>query len=79
MLAAVDAGRGEYYVGEYRSGENLGEVLLSAEETVDVARQPGAGVLVCDESRAEDPSPGNNRLLRARHLWPGLRAASRCG
>jgi tRNA threonylcarbamoyladenosine biosynthesis protein TsaB len=57
VLVAVDAGRGEYYVGEYRNGENLGEVLLSGEETVAVARQPGAGVLVCDESRAEDLSP----------------------
>jgi tRNA threonylcarbamoyladenosine biosynthesis protein TsaB len=51
VLAAVDAGRGEYYLGEYRNGESigeLGEVLLSGEETVAVARQPGAGVLVCD-------------------------------
>jgi tRNA threonylcarbamoyladenosine biosynthesis protein TsaB len=52
VLAAVDAGRGEYYVGEYRDGENLGEVLLSGEETVAVATQPGAGVLVCDEPSA---------------------------
>ena len=47
VLAAVDAGRGEYYVGEYRYGENLGEVLLSAEETVAVAtaaRRRGAGL-----------------------------------
>ncbi len=34
VLAAVDAGRGEYYVGEYQNGQNLGEVLLSGEETV---------------------------------------------
>jgi len=52
VLAAVDAGRGEYYVGEYRDGEKLGEMLLSGEETVAMARQPGAGVLVCDESQA---------------------------
>jgi tRNA threonylcarbamoyladenosine biosynthesis protein TsaB len=56
VLAAVDAGRGEYYVGEYREGNNLGEVLLSAEETVAMATQPGAGVLVCDESRAGEAS-----------------------
>ncbi|MGA3228078.1 MAG: tRNA (adenosine(37)-N6)-threonylcarbamoyltransferase complex dimerization subunit type 1 TsaB, partial [Acidobacteriaceae bacterium] len=56
VLAAVDAGRGEYYVGEYRNGNNLGEVLLSGEETIAVARQPGAGVLVCDESRSDDVS-----------------------
>jgi tRNA threonylcarbamoyladenosine biosynthesis protein TsaB len=56
VLAAVDAGRGEYYVGEYRNGNNLGEVLLSGEETIAVATQPGAGVLVCDESRAVDAS-----------------------
>ncbi len=53
VLAAVDAGRGEYYVGEYRNGNNLGEVLLNGEQTVAAAKQPGAGVLVCDESRAE--------------------------
>jgi tRNA threonylcarbamoyladenosine biosynthesis protein TsaB len=54
VLAAVDAGRGEYYVGEYRNGNQLAEVLLTVEETVAFARQPGAGVLVCDESRAGD-------------------------
>jgi tRNA threonylcarbamoyladenosine biosynthesis protein TsaB len=56
VLAAVDAGRGEYYVGEYRNGKNLGEMLLSGEETVEAAKQPGAGVLVCDESPADDVS-----------------------
>jgi tRNA threonylcarbamoyladenosine biosynthesis protein TsaB len=54
VLSAVDAGRGEYYVGEYQDGNNLGEVLLSGAETVALAKQPGAGVLVCDESVAGD-------------------------
>jgi tRNA threonylcarbamoyladenosine biosynthesis protein TsaB len=54
VLAAVDAGRGEYYVGEYRNGNKLAELLLTVEETVAFAKQPGAGVLVCDESRAGD-------------------------
>ena len=56
VLAALDAGRGEYYVGEYRNGHRVGEMLLSGEETVAAARQPGAGVLVCDESGANDAS-----------------------
>jgi tRNA threonylcarbamoyladenosine biosynthesis protein TsaB len=56
VLAAIDAGRSEYYVGEYHNGANLGESLLSTEETVALAKQPGAGVLVCDESRADDIS-----------------------
>ena len=56
VLAAVDAGRGEYYVGEYRNGSSLSEMLLSGEETVAAAKRPGAGVLVCDESRAGDAS-----------------------
>ncbi len=60
VLAAIDAGRGEYYVGEYQNGQNLGEVLLSEEETVAAAKQPGAGVLVCDESVAGDASAGNS-------------------
>src|SRR5271154_518120 len=60
VLAAVDAGRGEYYVGEYRNGNSLGEMLLSGEETVAAAKQPGAGVLVCDESRADDASAASS-------------------
>jgi tRNA threonylcarbamoyladenosine biosynthesis protein TsaB len=56
VLAAVDAGRGEYYVGEYRNGRNLGEALLTGEETVAAAKAPGAGVLVWDYSRADDVS-----------------------
>jgi tRNA threonylcarbamoyladenosine biosynthesis protein TsaB len=57
VLAAVDAGRGEYYVGEYRNGIKLSEMLLSGEETVSMAGAPGAGVLVCEESRADDQTP----------------------
>jgi tRNA threonylcarbamoyladenosine biosynthesis protein TsaB len=56
VLAAVDAGRGDYYVGEYRNGSSLGETLMTAEQTLTAARQPGAGVLVCDESRAGEAS-----------------------
>jgi tRNA threonylcarbamoyladenosine biosynthesis protein TsaB len=56
VLAAVDAGRGDFYVGEYRNGTNLGETLMTGEQTVTAAKQPGAGVLVCEESRADDTS-----------------------
>ncbi len=70
VLAAVDAGRGEYYVGEYRNGDKVSELLLSGEETVRVARAPGAGVLVCDESRDADVSA---------HNVSGCAALSICG
>jgi tRNA threonylcarbamoyladenosine biosynthesis protein TsaB len=53
VLGAIDAGRGEYYVGEYRSGLKLREMLLTGEETVALAKQPGAGVVVCEESQSE--------------------------
>ena len=56
VLAAVDAGRGDFYVGEYRNGTNLGETLMTAEQTVTAAKQPSAGVIVCDESTAGDGS-----------------------
>jgi tRNA threonylcarbamoyladenosine biosynthesis protein TsaB len=56
VLAAVDAGRGDFYVGEYRNGTGLGETLMTAEQTVTAATQPAAAVLVCDESRAGDAS-----------------------
>ena len=65
VLAAVDAGRGEYYVGEYRNGQNLGEALLSGENTVAAARQPGAGVLICDESVEGDGSPRGSSVCAA--------------
>jgi tRNA threonylcarbamoyladenosine biosynthesis protein TsaB len=35
-------------------------VLLSGEETVAAAKQPGAGVLVCDESVAGDASAASS-------------------
>jgi tRNA threonylcarbamoyladenosine biosynthesis protein TsaB len=60
VLAAVDAGRREYYVGEYRNGNNLGETLLSSEEAVVAAKRPGAGVLVCDESVNVDDAAGTS-------------------
>src|SRR3984957_9226749 len=60
VLAAIDAGRGEYYVGEYQNGQNLGEMLLSEEETVAAAKRPGAGVLVCDETVAGDASAASS-------------------
>ncbi|HTZ60653.1 MAG TPA: tRNA (adenosine(37)-N6)-threonylcarbamoyltransferase complex dimerization subunit type 1 TsaB [Acidobacteriaceae bacterium] len=53
VLVAVDAGRGEYYVGEYRDGVKLRELLLSGDETIALAQEPGAGVLVCEDTRAD--------------------------
>lgn len=53
VLAAIDAGRGEYYVGDYRQGRPVREVLLTAAELRAAAAEPGAGTLVCE-------SPGTN-------------------
>lgn len=65
VLAAVDAGRGEYYVGEYRDGDKLAEMLLSGEETTAIAQLPGAGVLVCDESRTDETRSGDSSVCSA--------------
>jgi tRNA threonylcarbamoyladenosine biosynthesis protein TsaB len=46
VLATVDAGRGDYYVGEYREGRKIMESLLSHQETLAALSQRGAGVLV---------------------------------
>jgi tRNA threonylcarbamoyladenosine biosynthesis protein TsaB len=54
VMGAIDAGRGEYYVGEYRSGQKIREMLLTGEETVALAKQPNTGVVVCEESKADD-------------------------
>jgi tRNA threonylcarbamoyladenosine biosynthesis protein TsaB len=63
VLAAVDAGRGEYYAGEYRNGNCLGEMLLRGAEMVAAANLPGAGVLVCEENRADDASTSASSAL----------------
>jgi tRNA threonylcarbamoyladenosine biosynthesis protein TsaB len=49
VLAVVEAGRGEYYAGEYSSGMNLGERLLSAVDLIELAQRPSAGILVVEE------------------------------
>ena len=36
---------------------------MTGEETVTAAKQPGAGVLVCDESRADDASASSCSAL----------------
>jgi tRNA threonylcarbamoyladenosine biosynthesis protein TsaB len=61
VLAAVDAGRGDYYVGEYRDNRKIVESLLSHQETLDALRQPGAGILVYEqdlEQKMETPADG---------------------
>ena len=50
VLAVIDAGRGEYYVGEYRQGLRLREVLLGGAEICEAVGRPGAGVLVREAS-----------------------------
>ena len=65
VLAAVEAGRGEYYVGEYRNGENLGETLLSGAEAAAAARKPGAGVLVYEASSIEAAHPSGSLTASA--------------
>jgi tRNA threonylcarbamoyladenosine biosynthesis protein TsaB len=56
VIVAVDAGRGEFYAGEYRNGERLGESLMSGSDIQAAARRPGAGVVVCEEGPVTDGS-----------------------
>lgn len=74
VLAVVDAGRGESYVGEYQGGRKLREVLLSGEEVLAAARQPGAGILVCEENCAASAS-GEPVYLQSPDAADALRMA----
>jgi len=58
VLAAIDAGRSEYYVGEYRQGQAVRETLLTAAELRAVAAEPDAGALVCEAPGASDGKGG---------------------
>jgi tRNA threonylcarbamoyladenosine biosynthesis protein TsaB len=80
VLATVDAGRGEYYVGEYREGRKIVEGLLSQTETIAALRQPGAGVLVYEqvfEHRGEEDSlaPYHPIYVQAPDAADALRSA----
>lgn len=57
-LAAVDAGRGEYYVGEYKQGETVRESLCTAAELGAAVRKSDAGVLVCEASAEKSSGKG---------------------
>jgi tRNA threonylcarbamoyladenosine biosynthesis protein TsaB len=50
VLALLDAGRGEFYGGHYRSGKCLAESLLTRDRVLALAGEsPDAGLLVCEE------------------------------
>ncbi len=51
-LVALDAGRGEYYVGEYRGGECVREALIDGESLAATAAD-GLQLVVCEAGVAE--------------------------
>jgi len=52
VFAALDAGRSEFYVGEYRNGEEVREALVSYEEFTALTRESSwpAKVVVCEDN-----------------------------
>jgi tRNA threonylcarbamoyladenosine biosynthesis protein TsaB len=84
VLAAIDAGRGEYYAGEYLEGRALSEALLTASELC-AATQSGPAVLVFEEacqnaselnSRGGSGLPCEAVLIAAPDAGAALRLAS---
>ncbi len=49
VCALIDAGRGEFYCGEYRDAECMGESLMSREDVLSACAEAGA-VMVCEEA-----------------------------
>lgn len=57
-LALLDAGRGEFYCGHYRSGEAIAERLLSRDAVLALAAaHPAATVLACEPAVAAALQP----------------------
>lgn len=56
VCALLDAGRGDFYCGQFRSGEPLGEALLSRDDTIAVAARAEL-VLACEGQVASFLSP----------------------
>jgi tRNA threonylcarbamoyladenosine biosynthesis protein TsaB len=60
VYAVLDAGRGEFYLGEYRGHECLREALLTGEEVLAAA---GGTVVVCEPKVAEALAELKPRLV----------------
>jgi tRNA threonylcarbamoyladenosine biosynthesis protein TsaB len=52
VCAVLDAGRGEYYCGQYRAGECVSETLVGFEDALALTRRAGA-VIACEAKVAE--------------------------
>ncbi len=53
VVALLDAGRGEFYCGEYLDGECVREALLTRDELRALVGGEGAAVVVCEAGVAE--------------------------
>ena len=62
MHAVLDAGRGEFYYGEYLGRRCLREALLSGQDVLAVAA--GGVVVVCEEKPAEALAGLGPRIVR---------------
>ncbi len=78
VLAAMDAGRGEYYVGEYQNGQNLGEVLLERRGDGGGRQTARSGSAGLRRERCRGCLRSRQRLCCPGYLRAGLRATSRC-
>ena len=81
VLAVLDAGRGEYFCGEYR-GRHCAREWLGTEAEIATAAERGLAVVVCEALLAE--RPGSFRAIRVappsaedaiRYALPRFRAA----
>jgi tRNA threonylcarbamoyladenosine biosynthesis protein TsaB len=54
VCAVLDAGRGEYYCGQYRAGECVAETLVGFEGALALARRAGAGAVIACEAKVAE-------------------------
>jgi tRNA threonylcarbamoyladenosine biosynthesis protein TsaB len=54
VCAVLDAGRGEFYCGQYRGGECVAEMLVGFEDAVALARRAGPGAVVACEAKVAE-------------------------
>jgi tRNA threonylcarbamoyladenosine biosynthesis protein TsaB len=78
--AVLDAGRGEFYYGEYVGRRCVREVLMSAQDVIAAAS--GGLVVVCEVKAAESLAELSPRLMEEPSAWDALpfavdRAAAR--
>ena len=76
-VAVLDAGRGEFFVGVYRRGDQVAESLMTRETLLETAAGSGLPILVCEPKLAASLPESGAHLVTAPTASDALKEGAR--